>query len=402
MERVVEKSVEVRDGLASHSLHRDNEKSEPFDVTDAREDIRRHKRYRAMLSAEYTRLKRLRETILGPGTIDFPGLICILDNYNASLNDMDRLRDIREAIDNGNAAAYWTDGSHFPDGHPKAGFLGAAVVVVNATSEQTGEYALGRYTGDSTDAELFAIGAALDHAKKAIQKGRTLTLTLIRIFTDAQRLLKAIHTGSTLTLGPLLSTPKTSLESFYERASWLANRGVKIQLEWVKAHAASSGNQAADQLARAAARNQEASLRRTDLWHPEAGNLSRLMAEADVPAPWRDLGRDWVDEWLWRANRGLLATDELSSGRLEACEDVVRRWEERSLSDEDEMPAPAKAASGEIPDGEWVGDDLLDILEDERSEADRMMEGDVEKQMREDMARADLRMGRTGKMRVLG
>ena len=461
MARVVKRTAKTR--VRSLPQYDKRRKREPHSVAVAREQLQRHYRFKALQAAEIPRAHKLAQDVM-PLNPKFPGSICIPAPRYACQKDEDRLSDIRRDIDDGYAVAYWTDGSYYSAG-AKVGFLGAGVVVEDDKHKHAVGYQLGRFTGDSNDAELFGISAALALAKKGVEKGKT--FDLIRIFTDSQCVLLQLRDGRIRNIGPML-TQKPSIQAVYERAEWLADRGIHIQLCWVKGHAGSEGNRLADELAGRAAREQEALLDTSDLWHKD--NLGLFMTEDDVPAIWKDMGQDWVDEWLWRANKLLLARDQLFPKHIHKIERAIRRWEDRSPSPEyedsddeefeamrsirklqdsilerweridqlkhiwattvgtdtqltDELEYREKqqrkeqmelwAQSQEMwkqrraserdasSDGvkedaghgtfEWIGDFLLDILEDLLLEADKMMEQDVEAQIRDDVARAEQR-----------
>jgi ribonuclease HI len=159
--------------------------------------------------------------------------------------------------------------------------------------EYTCTYKLGRWTGDSGDAEVFGIAAALGRAKKSMEKGKE--YELVRVYSDAKALLEQLRKGSLCTLGPLLAK-KTALQALFERAEWLQEKGVKVELIWVKGHKNSVRNNLADATASKAV--QEAAAES----YGSAMNR-RWMSRADVPTWCTEMGPDWEDEWLARANR---------------------------------------------------------------------------------------------------
>ncbi|KAJ4341284.1 hypothetical protein N0V95_007290 [Ascochyta clinopodiicola] len=241
------------------------------------------------------RLKRLHDSILGRYPI-FPGTITIPDTVAAKLDDATRLQDISNDLQLCRAQVYWVDGSN------RNGFLGAGVAWRQSEQHFSGSYQLGPNTrGDSNDAEIFAIAAALGRAKKYMQTGHQ--LKLVRIYSDALEILKHIKKGTCSTLGPFL-VKKTALEGLYARAHWLQTHNVRVELIWVKGHSNSEGNHMADALAFNAVSEQVIA----------TPPPSRTVKTADdVPDLWKSLGQDWVDEWRWRADRARAVTSQNST-----------------------------------------------------------------------------------------
>ncbi|KAF1837435.1 hypothetical protein BDW02DRAFT_142116 [Decorospora gaudefroyi] len=207
-------------------------------------------------------------------------------------------RDIAEDIIAGRAIVYWVDGSAGGNDY-KDGVLGAGVLWHAGNYEYTRSYQLGRYTGESADAELYALAAALGLAKQEVEKEEeegVRRLALIRVYTDAKNVLDSIVAWTCLTLGPLIS-PRTALQSLFECAEWLRDNGVEVELHWVKGHANSDGNELADRSATEAVTAQAEVFAR-------ARTSRREMRDEDVPDMFKEIDDDWVDEWLYRANRG--------------------------------------------------------------------------------------------------
>ncbi|KAF2621470.1 hypothetical protein BU25DRAFT_354431, partial [Macroventuria anomochaeta] len=233
------------------------------------------------------RLQRLHDSILGPHPT-FPGNVIIPEKIEARLEDATRVQDIKHLLQSGAAQVYWVDGSE------RNGFLGAGVVWCKDDRLVSGSYQLGPSTGgNNCDAELFAIAAALGRARKHVQKGNE--PALVRIFSDAREILIRIKNGNCHTFGPLLAE-KTALEGLYARAQWLKAHNVCIELMWVKGHSNSEGNHLADQAAH------HAVLEQAVVPPAPVPFFSTVKTELDVPIMWRNLGQDWVDEWLCRAN----------------------------------------------------------------------------------------------------
>jgi ribonuclease HI len=236
------------------------------------------------------RLNRIRDLMLGRKR-SFAGEIRT-DRDEAWADDACRLHDILEVLHADRAVAYWVDGS-LGGKHDKQGVVGAGVVWQTGQHEYTCTYKLGRWTGDSGDAEVFGIAAALGRAKKSIEKGKK--YELVRVYSDAKALLEQLRKGSLCTLGPLL-VKKTALQALFERAEWLQEKGVKVELIWVKGHKNSVRNNLADATASKAV--QEGAV---DSYGSAMSR--RWMSRADVPTWCTEMGPDWADEWLSRANR---------------------------------------------------------------------------------------------------
>jgi ribonuclease HI len=138
----------------------------------------------------------------------------------------------------------------------------------------------------------------LGRARREVQKGRD--IQLVRIYTDAQSMLKALRSGTNCALGPILSD-KTALEGVYERTDFLTAAGVVVELVWIKGHSESHGNCLADQAADRAVKA------RMKQHTPDYNDKQRhkLATKADVPEVFKEMGHDWVKEWIYRANAHL-------------------------------------------------------------------------------------------------
>lgn len=161
-------------------------------------------------------------------------------------------------------------------------------------------------------------------------------INLIRIFSDAQSVLRGLRAGRNENLGPLgSSTTTTALEGVYERAGWLRDRGVDVQVVCVEGHAGSEGNVLADQLAGWAAMEQHRRVRveNCNVWN----ELPRLAMEEDVSTMWKEKGQDWMDEWLWRRNRRVLVRDRLYPEEVRRMEIEISAWGKRRVNDEDDV-----------------------------------------------------------------
>jgi hypothetical protein len=144
------------------------------------------------------RLYRICDSILGYKR-SFAGEIHT-DRDEAYVDNAYRLHDIREDLHANRAVAYWVDGS-LGGKNDRMGVVGAGVVWQTGLHEYTCTYKLGRWTGNSRDAEAFAIAAVLGRAKKSMEKGKK--YELVRIYSDAKALLGELRKGTLYTLGPL-------------------------------------------------------------------------------------------------------------------------------------------------------------------------------------------------------
>jgi ribonuclease HI len=200
----------------------------------------------------------------------FSGEIIIPDGPDAKESDAVRFQDTQEDIALGHAAVCFADGSEVHKG-PHAGFLGAGVVWQDWAGEVVESYGLGRYTGNSEGAEIYALAAALGLVVKEVSDGRA--MSRFRVYTDAQQVLQSIRDGTAYHIGPMLEE-KTAVQSLYDYADFLNEAGVEVQLCWVKGHSKSAGNEAADRAAETAVQWQTAHVEYDD---------RREMGEADVP-----------------------------------------------------------------------------------------------------------------------
>ena len=202
-------------------------------------------------------------------------------------SDADYLKDIRRAYDDGDNLIHWTDGS------VQVGTLGAGVAwegedMSGCMSWETKAIPLGQDTGSSTDAELYAIKAALELAE-----GRIWGAPWIRhvwIFSDCLGVLQGLKSGKIIDLGPAIP-PSWALKDVYDLTDRLIGKKVTVELVWVKAHAESTGNQRADAAADRAVRSQPM---------PEGRDLTR---RSEVPSFVKEMGKDAEDEWLYRSNK---------------------------------------------------------------------------------------------------
>ncbi|KAF1837440.1 hypothetical protein BDW02DRAFT_595588 [Decorospora gaudefroyi] len=295
-----------------------------------------------MQTASKQRRARIVQQTIGQNTA-FAGTVYV-DPCAAWQDDKTRIQDVLARYHHKRAAVFWTDGSA-----SKYGMLGAAVVW-RATLENTwkdgdwleASYAIGYQTrgAAAADAELFAIAAALDIAQGWVQNDRT-RFELVRVYSDASTQLHQIRKDAPRDFGPMLG-PELAVKALYERAQWLADQGVKVELHWVKGHKNSLGNKRADTVARMATEQQTLVTLADDAFDSGVAMTGKMVTEKGVPAWVKEQGPDWVDEWLWRANRGFYG---------------VQRKLNRGGAEET-----------------WVGDELLAQLELEAVRLQRAME----------------------------
>ncbi|KAF1959458.1 hypothetical protein CC80DRAFT_591468 [Byssothecium circinans] len=241
------------------------------------------------------------------------------------------------------AAIFWTDGCHVTKkGVAEEGCMGAGVVwltketptkiwtntacaISTSPSVFPGwelskrRYLLGRHTGSIGDAEHFAMTAALGIAVQEVESG-TREIERVRIYTDRKGLLQCLASNnpSHMPLGPMMG-PRLAIQDFYDWSDWLVDRGIRVELAWVKGHQASRGNKAAHQNAETAAREQAQAF-------PGDYTATLKMAH-DVPLNIMNAGEDFAAEWLWRANK----TQLVSKGIVTNVYESTRETDERAL-----------------------------------------------------------------------
>jgi len=150
-------------------------------------------------------------------------------------------------------------------------------------------YMLGRFTGNSNDAELYAIAAALSRAVVDVQL-QNRKIDRVRIISDSLIVLEALKRPNCLglPLGPII-TSRLAIQDIFSHADWLAAHEINLELRWVKGHANSNGNKAADREAGRAVSRQGELL----------GPLDDTTQET-VPQILREASQDITDEWLYR------------------------------------------------------------------------------------------------------
>jgi ribonuclease HI len=229
-------------------------------------------------------------------------------SFAARLDDGFLLADVKDLNE---TAVYWTDGS-LRRRTPGLECMGAGVtwLTKNTTGKTEGDnffdkewemvsqgYPLGKNTGTNADAELYGVAAALGHAVSEQITGAR-DVKLVRIFTDDLGLLHSLRKSSKgqISLGPLLSA-RLPVQNLFDWSDWLVERGIAVELVWVKGHNLSTGNKMADRAAAAAVRT---------IWEGTDKNKQEDDAPKtmqDVPTDILDAGDDFANEWLWRANK---------------------------------------------------------------------------------------------------
>jgi ribonuclease HI len=242
------------------------------------------------------RARKLHQSILGRNPT-FSGKVIISLPSEAREPDSVRLMNDDKNIELGHTIVYWADGSYACSGS-SAGYMGAAVAWLDGDRYSVESYELGRYTGNSEDAEIFAIAAALGKAKNEVWE--SMDIHLVKVYSDAMGILQALANGTPCRVGPMLSNENTAIRAIYDRAKWLANKGVELELLWVKGHSESTGNALADRAAYDAVSDQAERLIPA-AWQWDSRPGKRMTGE-NVPEPWKHMGSDWVEEWLSRAN----------------------------------------------------------------------------------------------------
>ncbi|KAH6644835.1 hypothetical protein C7974DRAFT_300811, partial [Boeremia exigua] len=239
-------------------------------------------RYTAIKNEHKKRMRRLCTAILGTN-LHFRGHIWIPTAEKAAQPDAARLGDIQRDLDSGTAAVFWADGSEWN------GVLGGAVAWHAAGGAQAVYYKLGRSTrGSASDAELFAIAAAVAKGRQRVEEGGE--VRLVRVYSDAQTLLESLRDGEPMVFGPL-DESYFPLRALYEDTDWLVAKGVGVELVWVKGHRGSEGNKIADAAASRAVQEQYTA-------DESAGRGDEK--DLEIPEFWKQLGPDWAAEWLYR------------------------------------------------------------------------------------------------------
>ncbi|KAF2827887.1 hypothetical protein CC86DRAFT_265245, partial [Ophiobolus disseminans] len=227
----------------------------------------------------------------------FAGTVIFRDRLEARrCKDTDLLSGIKDQYSTGKAIAYWTDGSLKHSNADTRAILGAGVVhqarnKLGKSKWKIYSYELGEATGSSSDAELFGVAAALGLAVERVLRSEAGSVERVRVFTDNRLNLEAIEAGTIRLFGPAVSAP-WALQNIYDHVDFLVERGVRVELVWLKAHALSEGNIKADQAAFGAVQKQLHSSAR------ESG----FKRKETVPAEIAKMGQNSIEERYWRVN----------------------------------------------------------------------------------------------------
>jgi ribonuclease HI len=271
-----------------------------------------NRRERKLREASYDRKLCIINDTIGEFRI-YQGTIILQDTIEAqTITDTDLLFDIKDQYGTGTAIALWADRSA-PHSSTGDRHLGAGLAWQQVGPSEDWEWKeesipLGVDTGESVDAELFAVAAALKIAEAC--RFRNEELEVVRIFSDCLYLLEDLEHGRIMDLGPAIS-PNWALQDFYDITDFLEGSGVSVQLMWQKGHAMSEGNQLADIAARNAAQSQ--------MRLPTTGK-SVWKKKQDCPQGLIGLGQNSVDEWYRRMNRVLMLQGLEESDQVDQAE----------------------------------------------------------------------------------
>jgi ribonuclease HI len=287
----------------------------------------------------------------------FSGRIIIPGPNEARDSDSVRLRYDNENLDRGHTVVYWSDGSYNGE------CLGAGVAWLEGDAYYSQSFKLGKDVGNSADAEIYGIAAALSMAKKEVKRKQE--IRLVKVYSDAQWVLEEIRLGYSSNLGPLIvDDDQSALQDIYERAKWLTAKGVDVELIWVKGHHLSKGNIMADEAAGEATKRQ--------MW-PKA-RLGRIDASyiEDLEIGFRDMTTFSDDSWESEDDRP--DSDRPDNDRSE---DDDQEWEPK------QHPKRNNAAPS-LPDLSRIAvekaiDDIRDKLKSMDAKISKLEEGYIDR-----------------------
>jgi len=132
---------------------------------------------------------------------------------------------------------WWTDGSRTDDGR-----VGAAAVCLNGDAWTVFRSYLGTGRMEVFDAELWAIGIALQKSVTRAEALRAHGVTTVAVFSDSQA---AIRRTAHLDPGP----GQQLVRVINEHARALRAHGIEVVVHWVPGHSGIPGNEEADRQA---------------------------------------------------------------------------------------------------------------------------------------------------------
>lgn len=334
MTRTKKQSAKTRENPWSQK--KEKKQSQILAGFTSRSRARLYTTFKKFRDGRKARLQQLCDKLLGASR-SFPAHIDIPSHEIAKATDERRLRDVKDEIELDNAEIYWTDGSQ------RRGFLGAGVFWQRHSGTGGAWYKLGSSTeGCSSDAELFAVAAALYRAKRSVQGNRS--VRLVRIYTDARAVLDSLRLRSYPWIGPLHNN-EIALQGLFETAEWLVAEGVRLELIWVKGHSGSEGNKSADKLATKAVSRQIAAGKKA---------MPRINKYHKTPDMWKPFGTAWATERLYRKYRSRNFENEQNTTRehkwLSAALESLEKLE-ASQSSQDGSASGADGGNGSGPSG---------------------------------------------------
>jgi ribonuclease HI len=196
----------------------------------------------------------------------------------------------------GSTSVYHCDGSlkYVPESDD--GLSVSAVVWQDETSWMKETVAHPRYSGQSNDAELYAVNMALEIAVRHISDPKRIIDNIV-VFTDSQNivLMLAGEADCKPPLGPIRTDGRWALEGVYSAAERIEAAGKKLVVAWIKGHRKGStgteGKRKADKAASPAIKM----LR---------NHLKAVQPPPDELPEWlRGLEGDLREEALWRLSK---------------------------------------------------------------------------------------------------
>jgi len=137
----------------------------------------------------------------------------------------------------GHNSVYYSDGAHRSAQEEQDGLLASAVAWRDGSGWETKVEGLPRYSGETKDAELYALKMAFDIAvQHASDPDRSFENVVI--FSDCQDIIQMLagEGGSRNSLGPIPTNGRWALEDVYDAAKKLQAVGKKVVVAWIKGH----------------------------------------------------------------------------------------------------------------------------------------------------------------------